>query len=350
MNYLEATIKILEEAGRPLSCQQIAAIALERNWVESPNGDFSGILNTLMLQDLKSRGVNSDFSRIGPRTYTLRRMVYKQAQEESDVGQPPIRRASEREPFPQDNDGNRELPPPKQVANRQEWPVERPTIRYGDGYQPNSYAPKKREQYADRPPEARYDGNVQDLPRRPVEHQPERSPDRHERPPERQPERQPERHERPPERYDRPGRSYTSRAVTTVELWELMEVVGTGMGYSILDVVVGNGRTHCMGWHIGGNPEMCYILWIEMEGIDMAADVDALFNMNYHKVLVMAEPNQWHVIQDFLAASPHTGRLDVVFIPTLGEWAKLGIRYMEFYNRLCDYRPLVERGGMILGG
>ena len=46
MNYLEAAIKILEEYGRPLGYKQIAAIALERDWIEPQKPDSGSVMNS----------------------------------------------------------------------------------------------------------------------------------------------------------------------------------------------------------------------------------------------------------------------------------------------------------------
>jgi len=77
MNYLEAAIKILEEAGRPLSFKQITAMALERDWIEEQGSDPSSVMNSLIMQDLKMKGTTSDFSRIGSGMFTLRKLVYR---------------------------------------------------------------------------------------------------------------------------------------------------------------------------------------------------------------------------------------------------------------------------------
>jgi len=81
MNYLEAAIKILEEYGRPLGYKQIAAIALERDWIEPQKPDSGSVMNSLIMQDLKMKGMASDFSRIGPGTFTLRKLIYQAAPE-----------------------------------------------------------------------------------------------------------------------------------------------------------------------------------------------------------------------------------------------------------------------------
>ncbi|MBN2432219.1 MAG: winged helix-turn-helix domain-containing protein [Acidobacteria bacterium] len=81
MNYLEAAIRILEEFGRPLGYKEIAAIALERDWIEPQKPDSGSVMNSLIMQDLKMKGMASDFSRIGPGTFTLRKLIYQPASE-----------------------------------------------------------------------------------------------------------------------------------------------------------------------------------------------------------------------------------------------------------------------------
>ena len=259
MTYPEAALKILEEAGRPLDYQQITALALERTWIEPQGPDPASIMNTLIMQDLKTKGVRSEFSRLGPGTYALRKLVYK-AVPEADDPLPPAAPHARRGRPRHDAAG----PSDRQPADRQ--PMERP---------------KHDRPRQDRPPMERRHPRVQRPPRPSKPHD---APRPEYNAPQRQEYAAPQRQEYAAPRaeynvqrqeYAAPRPDYSApRAegdapVSAKELWGLMETFGTIMGYKIQAVLLADGKTHCMGWHIGGNPELAFILWV-VEGTDMA--------------------------------------------------------------------------------
>jgi hypothetical protein len=308
MTYPEAALKILEEAGRPLDYQQITALAIERNWIEPQGPDPATIMNTLIMQDLKTKGVRSEFSRLGPGTYALRKLVYKNSPPADDPP-PPAAAPHARRGRPRRDSGNTERP----MMDRQ--PMERP--------KPDRPRP-------DRPPAERRHTRPQRPPRPPAKV-----------------------HEAPRPEYAAPRPEYAAPrpegepALSAKELWGLMETFGTIMGYKILPVLLSDGKTHCMGWHIGGNPELAFILWVT-EGTDMKSGIEELLALNYHKAVVMAAGPGLAEAESFLVEESLTDKADVISLGLLGAQASAGIRYMSFYNRLCDCRPAKERRGFTL--
>lgn len=330
MTYPEAALKILEEAGRPLDYQQITAIALERSWIEPQGPDPASIMNTLIMQDLKTKGVRSEFSRLGPGTYALRKLVYKAVPEADDMPPPAAAPHARRGRVRHDAAGLSD----RQPSDRQ--PMERP---------------KPPRPHPDRPPMDRRHPRMQRPPRPPKPHDAPR--------PEYNAPRQDYAAPRAEHNVQRqelaaPRPDYTvprgegEAPVSAKELWGLMETFGTIMGYKIQAVLLADGKTHCMGWHIGGNPELAFILWV-VEGTDMHAGIAELVALNYHKVLVMAADEAMSQAEAFLAEQGLADKADLISIGLLGAQASAGIRYMNFYNRLCDCRPAKERRGFVIG-
>lgn len=373
MNYLEAALKILEEVSRPLTHQQLAAIALERTWIEPQGSDPAGFMNLLIMQDLKTKGVRSEFSRIGPGTYTLRKLVYKSVPEILDTTPPGAHRRS-RAPAGEVN-GNTQAPAATGAHRRSRAPA-----REIDG---NTQTPLATGMHRrPRTPAGKMNGNTQAIspghhrarprpempgmetpaPRHSGIHKTRPAMDetnRHERHP--RPPSPPVRPERPvppeppappappvvPAKSVEPPRAHVQRPPASQELWQLMETLGTSMGYKIQSVLLADQRTTCMGWHIGGNPELAFILWVP-EGTNMREGIANLAEMNYHKVMVMVADEAMAEAERLLADFPQKDRVDLIGLATLTAQAQAGARYMEFYNRLCDARPLRERKSFII--
>ncbi|HNR38832.1 MAG TPA: winged helix-turn-helix domain-containing protein [Acidobacteriota bacterium] len=287
MNYLEAAMKILEEAGRPLTSQQITMTALERDWIEPQGPEPSSIMNVLIMQDLKSRGVRSDFSRVSPGTYTLRKLVYKNAPETEDP------------------------PPPRAVPAHADRPRHAPRA--------DKQRPEGHRSQSNRPAS----GN-REMVNRPQRHHGGQS-----RP-------------HPSMKRPEPARAAGGPNVDRKELWELMEALGTVMGYKVLPVRLADKTTNCMGWHIGGNPELAYILWV-VEGTDMNQGIRELIGLNYHKVMIMADDDNLAAAQQFIEGHADCDKIGLVSLQVLRDQARAGTQYMEFYNTLCDCRPLGDR-------
>ncbi len=267
MNYLEAAIKILDETQRPLTYKQITAIATERNWIEHQNPDPGTVMNSLIMQDLKMKGTRSEFSRIGPGTYTLRRLVYGIEPEEEPKPAPRTQRRSR----------------PGSETDK------RPT---SSGRSSRSATPAKPRSSSSR--------------------------------------------------VTTPAPQPASRPQSSPSLWDLMETLGTLMGYKIAAVILPDNNTRCMGWQIGGNPELSFILWTP-QGTDMEKGIADLLALNYHKVVVMVPDADQTAAESFLRGLAILDKTDLVPLGQLEEFVQTGIRYMEFYNRLCDCRPMGER-------
>ena len=126
----------------------------------------------------------------------------------------------------------------------------------------------------------------------------------------------------------------------------MMDAIGNLMGFRGQPVILSDKKSNCMGWLVGGNPELAYILWVP-EGTDMEAGVAELVGMNFHKVVVMATDGDLESVREFIDKCPQKSQLDLITMDRLGEMAFLGIRFMEFYNQLCDCRPLKDRRGFL---
>lgn len=341
MTYPEAALKILEEAGRPLTYQQITAIAMERNWIEPQGTEPAGMMNTLIMQDLKTKGTRSEFSRISPGTYTLRKLIYKNVPDLDDKPASPNgntapgksvspraghhkgatgKGASAKDAQPKSDrrgHGAKRQPPPKNYDQQQ------PLRNYD--------SPALARNYDQQQPLRNYD---------PLPKNYDSPPKLYDPPPPQKP------YEPPKKAYEAP-RTAPATTVNRKELWEIMESVGTLMGYKIQPVLLSDRKTNCMGWHIAGNPELAFILWVP-EGTDMPQGVHELIGLNYHKVIVMADEDQMPFTEVFVEGIAAKDKVDIVPLGYLLEKARRGIQYMEFYNHLCDCRPLKDRKSYVL--
>ena len=79
------------------------------------------------------------------------------------------------------------------------------------------------------------------------------------------------------------------------------------------------------------------------------AGIAELVSLNYHKVLVMATDEAMPQAEAFLAGQGLADQADLISIGLLGAQGSAGLRYMTFYNRLCDCRPAKERRGFVIG-
>lgn len=283
MTYLEAAAKILEEVGRPLTCHQIIAIATEREWIDVQGGDPAGMLNTLILQDLKLKGVRSEYSRVTTGTYSLRKLIYGSAAPIEP--QPPVQ------------------PPPSQPRSRRPRP-DQDSVK--PVHQPVRSAP----------------------PQRPL-------------PPRPQAPAQPAPKPLPP-REEPVRKAPQAFAAIAQELWRLMESLGAATGFRVIPITLSDGQTRCMGWHKGnyggGNPELAFILWAP-EGTQMDAGIQELLDLNFHKVIIMVTDGRMAEAEACIANLKRRGATGLISTDRLLEQSRAGLRFLEFFDGLRDCRP-----------
>lgn len=342
MNYLEAAAKIMEELNRPLSYQQLTAIALERSWIEPQGPDPASIMNTLIMQDLKTKGIRSEFSRISPGTYALRKQIYKNVPDLEAVSAP---LSGLDEPSPGNTtaanrsrpvSGNRKTRPPRDnEGNYERPPRTKPHAPRTHKVEAGRHAVTNTSHGGSRPAPAVRSGNHSSpaaaglAPARSAPAPRSNPANSRQTPPSPPP---------PP----RPVPAADPVSDSSQQLWNLMESFGTIMGYKIHAVVLSDRVTHCMGWHISGNPELAYILWVA-EGTDMRQGIQDLIRLNYHKVIVMVPQQDADRARESLLDHPLRDQLDLITLERLSAMAATGLEYMDFYNRLCDCRPLKDR-------
>ncbi len=80
MGYIEAVVDILKEVGRPLNVKEIVKIGVEKNFLEEKEDNLEEIIDSMILNDIKTKGIRSSFSRIGPGTYFIRNINFNHRQ------------------------------------------------------------------------------------------------------------------------------------------------------------------------------------------------------------------------------------------------------------------------------
>ncbi|MDQ7824299.1 MAG: winged helix-turn-helix domain-containing protein [Candidatus Eremiobacteraeota bacterium] len=72
MNFREAAITILQEAGKPLHYEEIARLVIERGYIEPKGKTPQDSISTELSRDLRKQGSNSVFIKYGKGLYGLK--------------------------------------------------------------------------------------------------------------------------------------------------------------------------------------------------------------------------------------------------------------------------------------
>ncbi|MBP7868015.1 MAG: winged helix-turn-helix domain-containing protein [Acidobacteria bacterium] len=296
MNYLEAATKIIEESGKPLTCREIVDIALERKLIEPQGSDPATVLNSLIMQDLKLKGLRSEFSRIGTGV-TLRRLIYKNA-----IDPEPARERDPQPPW----DPQRE--PPRETTREREPRRERDRERPKAG---GRRARSTEKEWKNAKPG-----------RKPVANERRAKPDAAPRP---------------------------VRPVVEDELWGAVKQLGMASGYRAFPIGLSGGTARAMGWYDDRNPEIALVLCDEGEGADLEAALEELVKRNFHKVVLVAGKGSPAALEEKVSGSPWLGKLSIVAGDLLLERANSGVLFLEFFRQLRDCRPLGEHREIRIG-
>ena len=73
MEYKEKVITILKEAGKPLKVEEIIQRGIEKKLMREEE-NLKELIDSMILNDIKTKGIRSIFSRVGPGTYFVRNL------------------------------------------------------------------------------------------------------------------------------------------------------------------------------------------------------------------------------------------------------------------------------------
>ncbi len=73
MEYKEKVITILKEAGKPLKVEEIIQRGVEKK-IMREDENLKELIDSMILNDIKTKGIRSIFSRVGPGTYFIRNL------------------------------------------------------------------------------------------------------------------------------------------------------------------------------------------------------------------------------------------------------------------------------------
>ncbi len=72
MELIEAVVAILKEAGKPLSVVEIVKMGLGKKFFNEGDNNLNETIDSAILKDIKTKGIHSNFTRIGPGVYFVR--------------------------------------------------------------------------------------------------------------------------------------------------------------------------------------------------------------------------------------------------------------------------------------
>ena len=302
MNYLEAVAKIIREAGKPLSCQDIANSAIEQKLIDPQGSDLSVVLNSLIMQDLKLKGLRSEFSRIGAGVYTLRQLIYRNATE--------IGAGLETDLEPQDAqpvwDKDPNVIPEREPARGRGHDKARSgggKPSRGEGGKEWRAAPKSA---------ARQGGGAQR----------KRS--------------KPEGGERRPQ------------PVSDDDVWQQAKHLGMAAGYRAFPIGLVDSSIRALGWYEDRNPEIAFLFHTPEEGDNLKDVIEELMTRNFHKVVLVTVGKGMAEAREAVARLPHAGRLSLIAHDVLLERSAMGLRFLDFFRRLKDSRPVGEHRDLMI--